>query len=112
VAALKIFCVHDSKIGAYLQPFFMRSVGEAIRGFEDVCNNPETQFNKYPADFTLFEIGGYDDLSGTLSPLPIKVSHGLALDYLRRDLSPKPPIPISDTVDLEEMIAANKKRKA
>jgi len=57
---LKMFTVYDSKAETYLRPFTMNSTGEAIRGFITTLNDPSTEFCKYPADFTLFEIGTFD----------------------------------------------------
>lgn len=77
---IKMFAVHDSKAEAYLQPFSMRSKGEAIRAFQNSVNDPQTQFNKYPADFTLFEIGEYDELTGQIIPSN-KIALGNAIEY-------------------------------
>lgn len=79
----KIFTTYDSKAEAYLQPFFMKTRGEAIRGWQTVCNDPKTQFNQYPADFTLFEIGEYDETTGQITPYQAKVSLGVALEFLK-----------------------------
>lgn len=80
----KMFTVYDSKVGAFLMPFFMRSTPEAIRGWIDVVNDPSTKFNKYPEDYTLFEIGEYDEVNGTVTMLPAKVSHGVAIEYVKQ----------------------------
>lgn len=69
MAKLKVFTVRDSKVEAYLQPFFMRSYGEAERAFRTVMNNPEHQMSKHPEDFSLYEIGDYDDNTGIIEPL-------------------------------------------
>lgn len=59
----KIFCIYDSKAEAYLQPFFMRSKGEAIRALQALVEDVQHNFCKYAADFTLFEVGSFDDSS-------------------------------------------------
>lgn len=78
---LKSFTVYDSKAEIYLKPFFMGATGEAIRAFEDQCNNPETQFYAHAGDFTLFEIGVYDDNTGRFAPLDAFINLGTALEY-------------------------------
>lgn len=66
---LKMFAVYDHAVGAYLQPFFMRSSGEAIRAFTDTVNDPSTLFNRHPKDYTLFRIGWFDvEHGGLLAP--------------------------------------------
>lgn len=60
----KVYSVYDSKAGAYLPPFMMRSHGEAIRGFQDVVNDGKSMFSAHPEDYTLFHIADFDEISG------------------------------------------------
>lgn len=78
---LKVFCVRDQKTEAYMQPFFMKTKGEAIRAWSDTVSDKQTQFNKHPEDFTLFEIGEYNDDNGILIPHQALVSLGNALEF-------------------------------
>lgn len=57
----KIFTVYDSKAKAYLPPFFLHATGLAIRAITDCVDDPEHQFYRHPADYTLFECGTFDD---------------------------------------------------
>lgn len=66
---LKIFAIHDAKAEAYLQPFFMANKGTAIRAITEILQKPDHSFTKYPEDYTLFELGEYDDSNGQMSPL-------------------------------------------
>lgn len=77
----KIYSIYDNAVGAYLPPFYMTANGEAIRGFTDVCNDETTQFNKNPQDFTLFELGEFDDLSCTFNLLDTPNSLGKANEF-------------------------------
>lgn len=93
---LKIYAVHDSKVGAYLKPFTMRSNGEAIRAWTQTCNGNESQFSQTPADFTLVELGTYNEETGTIKPHADKIPLGTALDF--RQAEPDiPHIPVSTT---------------
>lgn len=56
-----VFTVLDTKVGAYMTPFFSRSRGEAIRSFQDACSQPDSAFSKHPEDFVMFHLGEYDD---------------------------------------------------
>ncbi|UIB81480.1 nonstructural protein [Flyfo microvirus Tbat2_160] len=78
---LKIFTIYDSKVEAYMQPFFMQSKGAALRAFTDTISDRSTQFSKHPQDFTLFEIGEYDDSTGTLLNYDAKISLGVAVEF-------------------------------
>lgn len=61
---LRVFAVYDDKAGAYMTPFFMPSVGEAVRAFSDAVVNPESAFHRHADDFTLYELGEYDQALG------------------------------------------------
>ena len=67
---LKVFAVHDAKAEAYMQPFFMANKGTAIRAMTETLTGASNQFQKYPEDFTLSELGEYDDSNGMMKPHP------------------------------------------
>ncbi len=79
---LKIFTVYDTKVEAYLQPFYMQSTGAALRAFEDSTNKQEHHFNQHPEDYVLFEIGEFNDATATISMYEAKKSLGTAIEYL------------------------------
>lgn len=76
---LKIFSVYDSKTKAWLKPFFMQHTGQAQRSWEQVAIDPQSEISKYPADFTLFELGEFDELEGNITQYDVRVSLGTAL---------------------------------
>lgn len=82
---MKIFSVYDSKTGAYLQPFFMKTKGAAIRAFTEIVSDKEHQFGKYPADFILFELGSWSEDDGKFVPLSSPISLGVGVDFLREN---------------------------
>ncbi|WNK14833.1 MAG: nonstructural protein [Microvirus sp.] len=86
---LKVYSVHDIKVGAYLPPIYFRSKGEAIRAFSAAAMQTDHDFHKYASDYTLFEIGSWDDANAKfeshLTPIPV----GKALDFLSE---PKQPL--------------------
>lgn len=69
---MKVFGIYDSKAEAYLPPFMMKSKGEALRALGAHVNDPQHNFCKYSEDFTLFELGSWDEVSGKydLHPAP------------------------------------------
>lgn len=79
---LKAFCVFDSKVEAYMAPFFMNSRGQALRAFADTAADSSTQIGKHPADFTLFELGEYDDSNASFDLLSTPKSLGIAVELL------------------------------
>lgn len=78
---LKIFTVYDSKAEAYLQPFFAPTIAVAIRSFTKAADNPSHDFHHFPGDFTLFELGEWDEQAGTTFMYDAQVSLGLALHH-------------------------------
>lgn len=75
-----MFGIKDLKAEAFLPIFPSSTVGMAKRVFMEHVNNPESQFNKYPEDFVLFEIGEFDDSTGILAPCNLR-HLGTASDY-------------------------------
>lgn len=65
----KLFTVHDSKAEAYLPPFMARTNGEATRMFEASCKNEKSQFFSNPSDFTLVQLGEFDERTGLITSL-------------------------------------------
>lgn len=78
----KVYAIHDSAVGAYLPPFFMTSNGEALRAFAQSANDSSSQFNASAKDFTLFEIGTYDDLTGHIKMTDVLIPLGTAIEFL------------------------------
>jgi len=77
----KVFTVYDSKSELYSPPFFLRSTGEAVRSFEQACNDAGHAFGKHSADFTLYEIGTYEDTSAIMVTLHAFTNLGNGLTY-------------------------------
>ena len=80
---MKAFVIYDSKAGFFRPPMVYKSTGEALREFADAVNNPETFVAKHPADYTLFEMGEYNELQGVLTMHEAKTSLGVATEYIK-----------------------------
>lgn len=68
-----IFCVYDSKAEVYGKPFFLQSVGLAKRGFTEAANDPSSEICKYAEDFSLFQLGSFDEQTGRIETLQAPV---------------------------------------
>lgn len=79
---LKVFTVYDSKTEAYLQPFCAITKAAAIRAITDSVNNPKSEFHRWPADYTLFEIGEYDDAKAQYEMLKAQVNLGCLVEFV------------------------------
>lgn len=62
----RIFAIFDAKAKAYLPPFTLPEVGQAVRTFVNCVNSPDHAFGRNPEDYTLFELGSFDVASGKL----------------------------------------------
>jgi len=63
---MKIFSIYDSAVAAYLQPVFFRSAAEAMRALTPLVRDPKHQFSVNAEDYSLFELGLWDDLNGSI----------------------------------------------
>lgn len=84
---IMIYSVYDSKTGVFGQPNFLINRGAALRAWQEAANDNQSNIGKYPADFTMFEIGYWDDETGNVSMHNTKVSLGTALEF-KRDQTP------------------------
>lgn len=74
-----MFSVFDKTAAVYMQPFCSRTAGEAVRSFRDGVNTPGTPMFTASADFSLFKVGIFDDVTGTVQSFdtaPVLIVHG------------------------------------
>lgn len=64
----KVFTVYDEKSEAYLQPFFLDTVGQAIRAITDCVNDVDHNFCRHSSDFSLFLLGEFNDSDASFTP--------------------------------------------
>ncbi len=77
-----VYSVFDSKVGAFLLPFFSRNRATALRSFMSAVQDSSTDFHRYAGDYTLFEIGEWEPEKGVYTPLDAKLNMGLASQFL------------------------------
>ncbi len=82
---LKVFSVFDSKAEAFIQPFYSQTTGTAVRSFEQALQDPAHEFRKFAGDYTLFELGQFDQSTGHYTELAAKINLGLALTFIKDD---------------------------
>ena len=78
----KLFSIYDSKAESFSNPVYLNSTGLAVRTFSDSVQDPESQFAKHPADYTLFELGTYDDQTAEFKLLPTPKSLFIAIEFI------------------------------
>lgn len=66
-----VFAVYDEKAKAYATILGVHTtISVAIRAFTLSCQNPETFYNRFPADYSLYNLGTYDERSGKITSYP------------------------------------------
>lgn len=71
-----ILCsVRDVKSEVYGRPFCVTSVGQAIRSFDDEINNSREDniMFKHYGDFSLYQVGVYDDSTASIEVINPKI---------------------------------------
>lgn len=90
----KIFTIFDQKAKAHLPIFMLPTEGMATRTFADCINKPGHQFNAHPADYTLLEIGAFDDETGKVTSLDVSKSYGTGVEFvLQPEGTDQPQLP-------------------
>jgi hypothetical protein len=79
---VQLFCVFDAVLGKYNEPFHARTVDRAKFMFQQVVNSPDTDFYKFPAEYTLFHVGSFNLETGLPTALNTPHSLGVAQEYL------------------------------
>lgn len=78
----KVFSIYDSKIDAFMQPFFSQSKGSAIRALTDLLVDNSHPIAKHPEDYTLFELSDWDDSTAFFTTHSTPISVGLAIEFV------------------------------
>ena len=85
-----VFSIYDAKAAAFLPPFILPKAEMAKRTFMDCVASEDHQFGKHPEDYTLFELGHWNDENATytLQRVPDPILSGL--DCVSVLTSPEP----------------------
>lgn len=71
---MKVYSVLDTKVGSFGLPFFCLHDALAKRIVCEACADERTTLAKYPSDFVLMRIGGFDQSTGgLLSETPVNL---------------------------------------
>lgn len=84
----RLYSVFDDKSATFTDPFVAITKGVAARWFLDSCEDERIPMSKHPEDYTLFDLGEWDEEKGVVHawPSPVPVVNGkLALAMKDRD---------------------------
>lgn len=77
----KVFLLKDDKSSSYGPPFIDENRGKVIRGIQEELQKGQAVWAKHPQDFTLFEVGEFDQRDGTITMYETKKCVGLVQDF-------------------------------
>ena len=76
---LKIYAIKDKAMG-FTDIFLCNGKYEAMRRLNDAVNNQQTNIiSQHPGDFSLFELGDFDQDTGAITPTCLFIEEALAL---------------------------------
>lgn len=61
---LVLFAVRDVKADCYQSLVVLPTRGLAMRGLVDACADPKSPFRQHAEDYTLYELGTFDETTG------------------------------------------------
>lgn len=61
---LVIVAIRDRAVDAFMRPWYVRSVGEAIRVFSDSINSKDGPMMDHPEDYDLYVLGTFKEEDG------------------------------------------------
>lgn len=68
MSKLKLYCLKDTVVGNFMNPFVMHNDKEAERAFKMAVNsNQKTHVVENYKDISLYCLGEYDDVTGAIS---------------------------------------------
>lgn len=76
-----VYSVYDSKAAVFCTPFFCPVRNVALRAFAGAANDAESQMYGWPEDFSLWELGEFDDVTGEFVLYAQKINLGLAAAF-------------------------------
>lgn len=84
------YSIFDKATKTYLPPFTETTENAAIRQFAMSVNHVGGFINQYPGDYSLFQVGTYDDHTGALFPAKPVMFIIEAVKLVKEDPSPAP----------------------
>lgn len=68
-----VCAVWDVKVQAFMRPFFAPKIGGAVRAFTDEVNRAGSEMAAHPEDYSLFELGEWNDEDGMYQEVSNKI---------------------------------------
>lgn len=92
---MKLVTVIDIKGGYHYPVQCYKTISDALRAFQTACETETSIFNQFPTDFSLLELGEFDELSGEISPINKKLLAS-ASEFVRTKTTTLSQLPVSE----------------
>lgn len=76
-----IYSLYDEKALCYANMFTSANDQTALRSLAAAASDPSTEIYKFPSDFTLYQLGLWNDSNGTITPLTNPINLGKASQF-------------------------------
>lgn len=82
-----VVSVRDRAADVFAVPNFVNSIGGAIRSFGDAINSKQADsaLCLHPEDFDMYELGSFDDATGSYEALPQVRQIAIGKDLVRKE---------------------------
>jgi len=88
-----MFSMYDNKLEGFMRPFFLQTKAVAVRAIIDLAKDPKEATAQHPGDYTLYQLGTFEDHSGEIQqftpPLRVGVVSELITNYDVNSIVPK-----------------------
>lgn len=95
---IKIVSIFDVKAAVYGSPFFSLNEQTAVRSFGRLVNEKGSDANQFPGDFSLFDIGQFDDSTGTLEGMTPRIIC-TAASLVKPEFSVRSPVLVGNGIE-------------
>jgi len=82
---VKMFSVVDTKVGAFMNPFYAMTNGQAMRMFGDSVQDGKGPAAMHPEDYELYYVGEFDDGAGRLDGVVPAVFVCRGTDFVKEE---------------------------
>lgn len=93
---LKMYAIFDTAAEAYMTPWFMVNRATALRAFNQLAKDNQSQVFKSPNDYVLYEIGTWDDNTAEMDE--VKLTN---LGHPTKELTPVEKVMTNRNIDIE-----------
>lgn len=95
----KIFCILDEKANAFLTPFVSENAATATRALQGAANDKQSFLGLYPEDYSVYELGSFDDQTGVIVPASKREYCFRILDLVQGRNSVQPKVAVKEVSD-------------